>query len=260
MDCHSLQCDLTKLEPWEKTWGMCFHQDKCNIIRMTRKKQHILHNYTLKGHPLVTVTQTKYMGVTLSGNLTWNNHINPIANKGNRTLGFVRRNIRTISLKAKSLAYTSLVRHQLVYCSTVWDPHQLTLKCQLEATQRRAARYACHNFHQTARVTEMITTVKWQTLENRRKFQKLTMFYKIINPIVAINILNHASKSTRPTRSNQTNNFIPISTRTSYHKASFFPSTIPMWNSLAESVKTSTSVAQLGTGLYNSYQLNQSAI
>ena len=68
------------------------------------------------------------------------------------------------------------------------------------------------------------------------------------------------SKSTRPTRSNQTNNFIPISTRTSYHKASFFPSTIPMWNSLAESVKTSTSVAQFRTGLYNSYQLNQSAI
>ena len=151
-------------------------------------------------------------------------------------------------------------RPQLEYCSTVWDPHQLTLKCQLEATQRRAARYACHNFHQTASVTEMITKLKWQTLENIRKFQKLTMFYKIINSIVAINILNHASKSTRPTRSNQTNNFIPISTRTSYHKASFFPSTIPMWNSLAESVKTCTSVAQFRTGLYNSYQLNQSAI
>ena len=86
------------------------------------------------------------------------------------------------------------------------------------------------------------------------------VLYKIINSIVAIHILNHASKPTRPTRSNQTNNFIPISTRTSYHKASFFPSTIPMWNSLAESFKTSTSVAQFRTGLYNSYQLNQSAI
>ena len=85
-DCQSLQCDLTKLESWEKTWGMCFHEDKCNIIRIPRKKQPILYNYTLKGHPLVTVTQTKYMGVTLSGNLTWNNHINSIANKGNRTL------------------------------------------------------------------------------------------------------------------------------------------------------------------------------
>ena len=37
MDCQSLQCDLTKLESWERIWGMCFHQDKCNIIRMTRK-------------------------------------------------------------------------------------------------------------------------------------------------------------------------------------------------------------------------------
>ena len=104
---------------------MCFHHDKGNIIRMTRKKQPILHNYTMKGHPLVTVTQTKYLGVTLSGNRTWNNHINSIANKGNRTLGFIRRNIRSSSLKANSLAYTSLVRPQLEYCSTVvWDRHQ----------------------------------------------------------------------------------------------------------------------------------------
>ena len=38
MDCQSLQRDLTKLESWENTRGMCFHQDKYNIIRMTRKK------------------------------------------------------------------------------------------------------------------------------------------------------------------------------------------------------------------------------
>ena len=155
IDCQSLQYDLTKLESWEKTWGMCFHQDKCNIIRMTRKNS--LSFTTTHCHPRVTVAQTNYLGVTVSGNLTWNNHINSIANNGNRTLGFIRGNIRTSSLKAKSLAYTSLVRPQLEYCSTVWDPHQLTLKCQLEVTQRRAARYACQNFHQTASVTEMIT-------------------------------------------------------------------------------------------------------
>ena len=40
-DCQSLQCDPTNLESWENTWDMCFHQDKCNIIRMTREKQPI---------------------------------------------------------------------------------------------------------------------------------------------------------------------------------------------------------------------------
>ena len=144
MDCQSLQCDLTKLESRENTWGMCFQQDKCNIIRMTRGGKHpLLHNYTLKGLPLVTVIQTKYLDVTLSGNMTLNNHVNSIANKGNRTLAFIRRNIRTSYLQANNLAYTSLVRPQLEYCSTAWDTRRLTLKFPLEATQLRAARYEC---------------------------------------------------------------------------------------------------------------------
>ena len=39
--------------------------------------------------------------------------------------------------------------------------------------------------------------------------------------------------------------------RTSYRKDSFFPSTIAMWNSLSESIKTSTRADQFGTVLYS---------
>ena len=35
-DCQRLQCDLTKLESWEKTWGMCFHQELQHNRRFPR--------------------------------------------------------------------------------------------------------------------------------------------------------------------------------------------------------------------------------
>ena len=248
-DCLALQRDLLSLESWEATWGMRFHPEKCNVMRMTRRKSPILHQYTLKGHTLVAVANAKYLGVTLSGDLTWNSHIDAITNKSNRTLGFVRRNIQTGSLKAKCMAYTTLVRPKLEYCSSVWDPHQNNLISQLEAVQRRAARYACHNYQRSASVTEMINKLKWQTLQNRRETQKLIMLYKIVNSIVSINILNHAKKSCRATRSNHQHNYIPISTTTSYHKGSFFPSVIPIWNGLPEHLKTTGKLEQFKIGL-----------
>ena len=84
-----LRSHLTRI--MAKVLGHCFYQDKCNIIRMTRTKHPILHNYTLKGR-LVAVINAEYLGVTLNGNLTWNNHIGSIANAGIRTLGSIRRN------------------------------------------------------------------------------------------------------------------------------------------------------------------------
>ena len=55
-----------------------------------------------------------------------------------------------------------------------------------------------------------------ETLESRRKIQTQQIFYKKINSIVP-NILNYATKSNRTTRSNQTNDYIPVSTKTSIY-------------------------------------------
>ena len=55
-DCHALQSDLTKLEAWEKEWLMAFNPDKCEIIRITKKKTPILHDYKLHG---LTLQSTK---------------------------------------------------------------------------------------------------------------------------------------------------------------------------------------------------------
>ena len=111
-DCKALQEDLDALASWEKKWGMEYHPDKCNILRVTRKRQSKVKvsTYTLRGHQLEEVKQATYLGVVISSDLSWNNHINNVKAKTNRTLGFVKRNINSTSFKAKSLAYKSLIR------------------------------------------------------------------------------------------------------------------------------------------------------
>ena len=74
-DCLQLQEDLHRLAEWEDKWGMCFHPEKCSILRVTRARSPVLHPYTLKGQILQTDEQSKYLGVDITSNLSWNTHI-----------------------------------------------------------------------------------------------------------------------------------------------------------------------------------------
>ena len=182
-DCEELQQDLLELERWETEWQMEFHPDKCNIIRVTRSKNPIMFNYQLRGHQLEVVTDAKYLGVTISHDLRWDAHIRNVANTANRTLGFLKRNLRISSPKIKEMAYNSLVRPQLEYASSVWDPHTIKGANKVEMVQRRAARWTLNRFHS---VTGMLDQLGWRTLEQHRAGQRLMMLYRIIHGHVAI--------------------------------------------------------------------------
>ena len=103
---------------------MEFNPSKCQILHITKSKL-LNTQYTLYGQVLESTNTAKYLGVTLSKELSWNEHINSITAKANRTLGFVKRNVKTKNEKVKELAYKSLVRPQVEYASPVWSPNTL---------------------------------------------------------------------------------------------------------------------------------------
>ena len=63
------------------------------------------------------------LGIHAASDLTWHKQVNKVAAKGNRALGFTKRNIRTTSQPTKELAYNTLVRPVMEYAAPVWSPH-----------------------------------------------------------------------------------------------------------------------------------------
>ena len=165
-DGKSLQGDLDRLAAWEEKWQMQFHPQKCNVIRITKKPRPLITNYHLHGHTLEEVESTKYLGVTIHKSFSWNNHITGICKKANNTLGFLKRNLQIKKPHIKSDAYKTLVRPQLEYAATLWDPYTTTNKEKIENIQRRAARYTMYNYSSEASVSNMITQLKWRSLEH----------------------------------------------------------------------------------------------
>ena len=135
---------------WEKKWLMEFNRSKCEIPSVTKKKYPTAYNYTLHGHNLNRVKSTKYLGLTITSDLNWNKHINNITAEANQSLGFMKRNVKTISRDIKTKVYKALVRPRLEYCSTVCDPHSKCATQRLEMVQRRAARYVLRRYHNTS--------------------------------------------------------------------------------------------------------------
>jgi hypothetical protein len=248
-DTLELQKDIIVLEEWEKTWSMSFHPDKCNIMRVTRSKNPILFNYHLTGHQLVAEDTTKYLAVDLSHDLSWSHHIDRTTKKANSMFGFLKRNLRITNQETKSAAYFSLVRPNIEYCASIWNPNHKQSMQKLEMTQRRAARYTTNNYTTTCSVNEMLQQLKWKTLESRRTKIQLIMFYKIVNKLVDIPADHYLTPSKTRIRTTHSKKMLQYHTRTDTLKFSFFFRTIPTWNMLPATVAEAPDLVSFKRGL-----------
>ena len=221
---------------------MAFHPDKCTKLTVSHRKHTFTHDYTLHNHILESVSSAKYLGVTLQSDLKWNKHFDNIASNANRSLGFLKRNLKVSNTEIKSKAYQALVRPKLEYSCSVWDLHSSQHTHKLEMVQRRAARYVCNNYHNTSSVTDMVNTLQWPPLAERRLKSRLVIFYKIVHCLIAVPAHHILIPTDTRTRHTHSMTYKHLHTSKDTYIWSFFPRTIISWNSLPLAVVKSPSV------------------
>ena len=242
-DAQSLQHDLDNLNEWAHKWQMSFNADKCSILRIYRCHNPIDYQYKIGGQELTTVQHHPYLGVELTRDLNWNKHISNIVGKANRTLGFMRRNLSNCPEKIKKQAYHALVRPHLEYASSVWDPHVQKQINDIEAVQRRAARFVKRCYDRTpGTVTTILNELEWPTLQQRRKEARLTMMYKTMNGQISMGLPPYLIPKERQTRQYHPKKFISIASNTNTYKNSFIVRTIADWNKLPANVIDQASI------------------
>ena len=132
---------------------MLFNISKCEHLTISNKQLPLKSEYRIDNTVINKVTSAKYLGVTITENLSWKKHITRITNKANSTRGFLQRNLRQCSPDVKSLAYVTYVRPVVEYASVVWSPHVQAHKNLLEMVQRKAARFVFNSFARNSSVT-----------------------------------------------------------------------------------------------------------
>ena len=237
---------------------MNFNLGKCEQIRITNKRKIIQTTYKIHGQVFKETTKAKYLGVTIDKTLSWNSHIDMVTQRANQTISFLQRNLSSCPKDIKEASYKTLVRPQLEYAATVWDPSTKAGINKVKAVQRSAARF-CHNdYRLTSSVTSMIQNLGCEELQHRRGQCKTIMMYRIVNDLIDIPAENYLTHSSTTTRGHGTGFLVHYCFVNAY-KSSFFPSTIQLWNSLPVSAVTAPSLDAfkgcVGAGLTRCFNL-----
>ena len=90
-DCESIQTTLSNMDEWTQVNNINFNASKCKILTVTRKKQPLVHDYTLNNKQLEHVTEEKDLGVIVTSTLSWDKHVHATVSKANKLLGLLKR-------------------------------------------------------------------------------------------------------------------------------------------------------------------------
>jgi hypothetical protein len=144
-DQQELQKDIDNIAAWGRKWGLTFNAKKTVHLPIATKTKHDT-KYLMDNSEIHKCTSTTDLGIEVSENLKWNQHIEKITKKASQRLGLI---IRTLGydapLKAKKTAYISLVRSILETGSQIWSPTDKENILKLEKVQRKATNYILNN-------------------------------------------------------------------------------------------------------------------
>ena len=116
--------------------------------------------------PLKDVDNFKDLGVTITRDLSWGNHISITVNKANKVLGSIKRSVGTANTNVFSMLYKSLVRPILEYAVPVWCPYLVKDIHALANVQRRASRVALNQCKGYMSYEDRCKLLKWPTLSD----------------------------------------------------------------------------------------------
>jgi hypothetical protein len=236
--------DLQAINQWSDKWHVTFSPPKTEEMIISNRRHRVAHPpLNLNGTPIKQVQHHKHLGLTLSHDLSWTEHIKQVVDKATRRLGIMR----TLKYKLDRLSleriYMAFVRPILEYGDIVWDSSLQSLD-PLEAIQRNAARIVTGA---TAKCSTkgLYDETAWEPLADRRKLHRTSLYYNIVNGKAPSYLIDNLpgqihDRTDYPLRNRQ-NRDVPHA-RLNKYANSFFPAATRAWNSLTDDLKLAPSL------------------
>ena len=245
-----LQNDINAITEWSDHHYLALNAAKCKYMIISRKR---VRNdptlpLTLNGVALEKVDTFKYLGVLLSNNLSWTNHISNACTKARKILGLLyRRFYNHASNDSIRQLYLSLARPHLEYAAALWDPHTVKDVQLLENTQKFALKLITRNWDSSYQ--DLLALADLPSLSSRRLHVKLSQLYRIVHGLC---YFPEGIVQMRPSQSERLQRSLTIFqpfARTNAYLMSFLPNSISAWNSLTEEQVTCSTLSSFKKSL-----------
>ena len=112
-DILELQADINSIYSWSQSRYLTLNENKCKFMVLSRKHSSMLVNsppsFWLGNVKLEQVHHYKYLGVFISDDLKWGQHINNVCKKARQMVGLIYRNLYSASSDCLLRLYKSLI-------------------------------------------------------------------------------------------------------------------------------------------------------
>ncbi|CAG9135522.1 unnamed protein product [Plutella xylostella] len=188
-DCERLQQDIDRVVEWSERNKLQFNSAKCVIISFSRAQSPHCHKYLVAGTPMARVSEVRDLGVRLTAQLKFRDHITNICKKAFRNLGFVLRRVQGFNnIRTIIAIYNALVRSHLEFNAVIWAPHEMKYGLMLERIQNKFIRYiylrqyGVYPFYPLMYPTLFVLgMVGYNELRVRRELALMTYLFRLLN-------------------------------------------------------------------------------
>ncbi len=219
----ALQSDIHLIEEWVSSCGLRHNCKKTKCMLISRKREPTAMSLSLQGTPLEQVSSHKYLGITISEDLSWS--LRPV--RPNRCLVSSTEPSREPTNAVWSI-FTRFWSGPLSNTATVFG---IPTNNAMSISWRKSG-FATGNWSRNP--NQLRSALEWPLLSTRRSFHKLCLCRKILpHPL-------HSILTTPVSHCEACPLFRPF-VSTNYHRSSFFNSVIPMWNSIPDNIVSNCS-------------------
>lgn len=248
VDYTHLQADLDRVANWSKDWLINLNSTKCTVLHIGNKNPKL--TYTLNGTQLQPVKQQTDLGVIITEDLKWENHITTITKKANSFIYLIRKAFGTLTPEMMLKIYKTYVRPLLEYAFQAWSPYFVKDIDQIEKVQRGFTKVP----RKLKRLSyeDRLEMLKLGTLKERRERGDLIETFKILNG--HYDLPEFEQIFTRNKNSNLRGHSLKLQSCFSHnnpHKHFLTNRVVKAWNKLPEEVVTASNVNQFKNRLDN---------
>ena len=142
-DCDVLQSDLNTIYKWADANNMAFNSNKFKYVCFTPSESVSHSNVYLcpKMNLIDKVENIKDLGITMSSNCNFNQHINNVYKQCSRLSGWILRTFISRDSLTLLTLFKCIVLSRLDYGSQLWSPHQIKSINKIEQVQRSFTRF-----------------------------------------------------------------------------------------------------------------------
>ena len=238
---------LTKAKRYFDQNGLLINPGKTQFIiigsrqNIARLPEDIHINF--ENNNIIPSPSVKNLGIYIDRFMTFEVHVEEVRKKVMGILIFLNRIKDSIPLTTRTQVFETLPLSIINYCLKIWGTANKAQLQKVQVLQNFAARIAVGNIRKYEHITPHINKLKWLKMSNKCIFDTCIYIFKLLNhqlPAWLLSLPRVRELIFRNTRQ-QNNLFVPP-TRTMVGEREMGVRGPKLWNSLPESVKSSTSI------------------